>query len=233
MTITPQSAEFDANEFYADLGEVPAARAALTDNSYITINGKKYTYKAKDISVGNNGHIKAPIFEVNANSHLLVSNLYLAIEAKNGVSTVAYNGNSFKVTLDELNNGSALTVKEVKGVNTQNGRKNDVSVSGNTITEVSNNGRHMIAVTLQSNGTDIVDPNEVVYSLGTDGNLGMTSSEASGNDGVYYTYGIYMKYKNGDYTAEDVGTKTLNRKLIVPEKGSIDLIFVLKSEEYK
>lgn len=90
----------------------------------------------------------------------------------------------------------------------------------------------MIAITLEADGTEIVDPKEVIYSLGTDGNLGMTSPESSGNDGKYYTYGIYMKYKNGDYTAEDTKSRVLKRKLIAPGKGSIDVTMTLHAKEY-
>lgn len=215
------------------MGEiVETSRAVLTDDSFITINGKKYTHKNKDISIGNNGHIKAPIFEIE-NGHLLVANLYLIAEAKDGATEVKYNNNTFKVTLGGLTDGTGLTVKDVRGVNTQLNRKNEVTVSGNVVTQNSNNGKHIVAVTLESDGQEVVDPSIVVYALESNGNLGMTSPEDSGDIGDFYTYGIYLKYKNGDYTASDAGTKTINKKLIIPGKGNVSLKFILNAEEYK
>lgn len=208
-------------------------KTTLTDDTSITINGKTYNHKAKDISVGNNTHIKAPVFDVNENNHLLVSNLYLITEAIDGVSEVESGNDTFKVTLEGLNSGSTLTITEVKGVNTQLDRINTVTFDGDkNIVQTSNNGKHMIGITLEANGVKIVSPTDVVYSLGTDGNLGMTSPENSGNNGVYYTYGIYMKYKNGDYTAADAKDKVLKRKLIVPGKGSVDVVMTLHAKEY-
>lgn len=91
----------------------------------------------------------------------------------------------------------------------------------------------MVAVTLEADGQVIDDPNEVVYTLQVNGNIGMTAPEAFGNDGVYYTYGIYTKYKNGDYTAADAGIRNITKTIIVPGKGRVDLKFVLHAEEYK
>lgn len=230
--ITPESAEFDASKWYADLGEL-AGVMPVSDSSYIKINGKKYNHQNKDVSIGNNGHIKAPVFEVDELNHLLVANLYLAAEAKDGIAEVEYGNEMMKATLEGLDNGDVLSVKEIKGVNTQTDRKNQVSVSGSKITQVSNNGKHMIAVTLEADGAEIIDPSETVYALTTSGDLGITSPESTGNNGKFYTYGIYMKYKNGDYEAADIGTKTYTRKLIVPGKGSVTLTFTLKAEEYK
>lgn len=48
-----------------------------------------------------------------------------------------------------------------------------------------------------------------------------------------YTYGIYMKWKDGDYTAEDEEIRTRQRRLIVPGKGYVDVTFVLQAQEYK
>lgn len=123
-----------------------------------------------------------------------------------------------------------LTVKEAKAVNTQTDRKNEVSISGNKISQVSNNGNHLIGVVLEADGQEILNESDTVYALNSNGDLGITAPETIAGEAI--TYGIYMKYKNGDYEAADVGNKTYNRKLIVPGKGSVNLTFTLKAEEY-
>lgn len=203
----------------------------LTDDSYIKINGKKYNHKDRDISIGNNGHIKAPVFDVTDDNHLMVANIYLAAEAKDGIAEVVYGNEQSNVTLQGLDNGDTLVIKDAIAVNTQDGRLNEVTRTGNKIVEKSNNGRHLIGVILQADGADILDGSETVYALNSNGDLGITSPETIG--GVDMTYGIYMKYKDGDYEAADVGTKTYNRRLIVPGKGSVNVTFTLQAEEYK
>lgn len=84
---------------------------------------------------------------------------------------------------------------------------------------------------LEADGQEILDESNTVYALNSNGDLGITAPETIAGDAM--TYGFYMKYKNGDYEAADVGTKTYNRKLIVPGKGSVSLTFTLRAEEYK
>lgn len=218
------------DNFYSDLGELSGVMP-VTDDSYIKINGKKYNHKDRDISIGNNGHIKAPVFDITDDNHLMVANLYLAAEAKDGVAEVVYGNEQANVTLEGLDNGDVLTIARAIPMNTQDGRKNEVTLTGNKIVEKSNNGKHLIGVILQADGNEILDESETVYALNSNGDLGITSPEAFGSDKC--SYGIYMKYKAGDYEAADVGTKTYNRKLIVPGKGSVNVTFTLQAEEYK
>ena len=186
------------------------------------------------ISVGNNGKIKVPVFEVNDDNHLLVSNLYLVAEAKDGITGVIYANDKFEVSLNGLDNGDVLTVKDVKAVNTQADRINTVTLSedGKKVVQISNNGRHMIGVTLEANGAAITDPSEIIYSVYKNGNLGMTTPENTGNGGEFYTYGLYMKYKDGDYTAADAKDITFDIKLVAPGKGHVDMEFILHAQEY-
>ena len=198
--------------------------------SSIFINGVEYDQTDRKISIGNNAYIIAPIFMLD-NNHLTVSNLYLIAGAIDGVNEIKYKDNIFNVTLEGIAHRKLLTINKVEGANTQIDRKNEVSIEGDTITQISNNGKHIIAVTLESDGQIINDTNEVIYSIESNGNMGMTSPESSGADHIY-TYGLYPKYKNGDYSIEEVGTYTRRKRLIVPGKGHIDLIFVLEAEEY-
>lgn len=174
--------------------------------------------------------MSAPVFMVEE-GRLLVANLYLAALAQDGIAKVEAGENAYNVTLEGLNGGDTLTFVEAKAVNTQAGKVNEVTVEGSTITQVSNNGQHMIAVTLEAEGEKIIDANQIVYALRDNGQLGMTTPESTGNNGEMYTYGLYMKYKDGDYTAEDAGEMIQNVNLIVPGKGNVELTFVLNAQE--
>lgn len=137
----------------------------------------------------------------------------------------------FKTTLEGLDNGDVLTVKEVKTLG-QHGNVNKVTVNGNKIIQESDDGRNLVGVVLSADNADILDPSEIVYALNSTGDLGMTSPETI--EGEQVSYAIYLKYKNGGYDASDIKTnRTYNRKLIVPGKGSVDLTFTLKPVEYK
>ena len=174
--------------------------------------------------------MSAPVFMIEE-GRLLVANLYLAALAQDGIAKVEAGKNVYEVTLEGLDGGDTLAFVEAKGVNTQEGKINEVTVEDSTITQVSNNGLHMIAVTLEADGQEIIDANQIVYALRDNGQLGMTTPESIGNNGEMYTYGLYMKYKDGDYEAADAGEMVQNVTLIIPGKGNIELTFVLNAQE--
>lgn len=223
--ITTDSAEFNQDELYSDLGDI-----STSDVESIKINGVEFDNTNKWISLGNNAWMNAPVFMIEE-GRLLVANLYLAALAQDGIANVEAGKNVYEVTLEGLDGGDTLAFVEAKGVNTQEGKINEVTVEDSTITQVSNNGLHMIAVTLEADGQKIIDANQIIYALRDNGQLGMTTPESIGNNGEMYTYGLYMKYKDGDYEAADVGEMVQNVTLIVLGKGNIELTFVLNAQE--
>ena len=222
--INPDSPEFNKDELYSDLGEIKSS-----DVANITINGVTYDNSNKRISIGNNAFIVAPVYLIEDN-HLLVSNFYLTVHAKDGIVTVKTETDAFEVTLEGLDGGDTLALNKAIPAFTQEGRINEVTVDGSTITQVSNSGNHGLAVMLEADGQLLNDADLICYSLLSNGNIGMTTPNAI--DGEMYTYGAYLKYTGADYTAEDATTITSVRTLFVPGKGSIELTFVLEAQEY-
>lgn len=173
------------------------------------------------------------MFTINDDNHLLFSNLHLAAMEQDGKVTIKYGNETFKVELTDLDADAKLTVKSAFGVDNIDGRKNDIVLNGKTIEQTSNNGRQYIAVILEADGQEILDESQVIYTIDKNGNMGMTTPESSKIEGSKYTYGLYIKYKNGDYTATDKGDYTTSKTLIVPGKGNIELTFKLHAEEYE
>lgn len=226
VNITTDSAEFNQDEFYSDLGEITSS-----DINTIKLNDIEYDNSNKKVSIGNNANISAPIFTVTDANHLLVSTLHLAANAKDGIVLVEAGDNAYEVTLEGLDNGDTLTLAGAEGLATQPGRINEVTVDGTTITQVSNNGRHAIGVMLEADGSLINDTNAVIYTISANGNMGMTAPESLDGSDIY-SYVVYVRYVNGDFTADNAKTYTLDRKIVVPGQGNITLTFVLEAQEY-
>lgn len=201
-----------------------------TNIDTIKLNDVKYDNSDKKISIGNNSYILAPVYKVTEEGHLLVSNLHLVAHAKDGITKVETHNEAFEVTLEGLDNGDTLELNRAVPGFTKSGRINEVTVDELKVTQISNNGTQGVGVMLEADGALINDASQIIYTLKPNGNMGITTPEKV--NGEMYTYLVFLKYANRDYTASDVGTYPMTTTLILPGKGSITINFVLEAQEY-
>ena len=163
--LTPESEEVSSLPWYTEIGESEEVDS-------IKINSSEYDKTNKSVSIDKNSFVEGPVFKV-AEGKLLVSTLYLISESLEGKCKIEAGNKIFDVTLDGISEGDGLTLKEAKGANTQEGRENDVQVEGNSITQTSENGKHILGIILKSGEEELTSDSTIIYRIASNKNMGM------------------------------------------------------------
>lgn len=209
--ITPEDPEFD-HELYVEIGDTEEVET-------IKLNDTEYDLTNKYISIGNNGQISMPVFEIYEGK-LYVSLLHMVAEARNNKVSITHGNKIDYATLDNEPGKYTLNIVEASEMNTQPYSINEIKLSGNVIKVKSDDGRHGVYIDIAANNDVLNDEDLVIYRIDQNKNMGITTVEKT-KDGNH-TYGVYPKWKNGGYTADDAGEYKFDTKLIIAGKGSIE-----------
>ena len=224
--------EFPIDDFYVKVGKYSGSAA-----NKITINGTEYTNENKRMGIGQNSWLEAPIWKVE-DKILYVATAWLIAESMPEALTEVKIGNTtynVKVFNDDVTENS-LTVSNVYALNKVEDETFNIAREGSNIAIDSSDGRHIVGVTLELNGEELLDSNDIIYSLAQNGTLSLTTPESiekefgDTTDLQKVTYAIYPAYKNGKYT--DQIEKTVLHKIAIPGKGVIRLNFALTPKNY-
>lgn len=220
-TITKESEEFNNDVVYVNLGEVESSSAKS-----ITINDEEYDNTDKNISIGNNGFIKAPLWKIEGNN-LYVSIFTLAVKTVSDEIKVVCGNNTKVITDANSIPATQLPITQVLALNTQEGYKNDITTSDNNtkIVENSEHGTHAVGIVLQSEGEDILDTS-IYYLYVSELSMGIsTPEEMSGKD---VTFAYYGKYSTKPYTEEE--QRVFNFTILIPAKGAAEFQLTVNCE---
>lgn len=207
--ITTSDADFDSSLVYVNLGNVNST----VDT--ITVNDETIDSTVVGVSIGNNAFLRAPLFKVEDNV-LYVSTVLLVTFAVDEEIKVIAGDNTKYVKDSNIMPSTILPISNVYALNTKEGYTNTVQASDNNtvITQTAGYGTSAVGVTLQSDGTDILD-SQVVYVYRTGLSIGISTPERMDNKDVTFAY--YAKYMNSAYTEEE--TKEFNFVIYVPDSG--------------
>ena len=230
QTYRETDSEFDTDLFYTEVGKYTGESASEVES--VTINGKEYTNEVKRMGIGQNSWLEAPVWKIEGNKVYVVT-AWLIAESMPGTQTeIVVGETTLNVgVLPEDVSENTLAITEVYKLNVLDNQTFNLVREGNTIAIESSYGNHIVGVTLNLDGEDLLDSNDVIYSLADNGTLSLTTPESvekkfgDASDLQKVTYAIYPAFKNGEYVDQE--DKTVLHKIAIPGKGVIRLNFAL------
>lgn len=230
QTYRETDSEFDTDLFYTEIGKYTGESASEVES--VTINGKEYTNEVKRMGIGQNSWLEAPVWKIEGNK-VYVATAWLIAESMPGTQTeIVVGETTLNVgVLPEDVSENTLAITEVYKLNVLDNQTFNLVREGNTIAIESSYGNHIVGVTLNLDGEDLLDSNDVIYSLADNGTLSLTTPESvekkfgDASDLQKVTYAIYPAFKNGEYVDQE--DKTVLHKIAIPGKGVIRLNFAL------
>ena len=230
QTYRETDSEFDTDLFYTEVGKYTGESASEVES--VTINGKEYTNEVKRMGIGQNSWLEAPVWKIEGNK-VYVATAWLIAESMPGTQTeIVVGETTLNVgVLPEDVSENTLAITEVYKLNVLDNQTFNIVREGNTIAIESSYGNHIVGVTLNLDGEDLLDSNDVIYSLADNGTLSLTTPESvekkfgDASDLQKVTYAIYPAFKNGEYVDQE--DKTVLHKIAIPGKGVIRLNFAL------
>ena len=230
QTYRETDSEFDTDLFYTEVGKYTGESASEVES--VTINGKEYTNEVKRMGIGQNSWLEAPVWKIEGNK-VYVATAWLIAESMPGTQTeIVVGETTLNVgVLPEDVSENTLAITEVYKLNVLDNQTFNLVREGNTIAIESSYGNHIVGVTLNLDGEDLLDSNDVIYSLADNGTLSLTTPESvekkfgDASDLQKVTYAIYPAFKNGEYVDQE--DKTVLHKIAIPGKGVIRLNFAL------
>lgn len=230
QTYRETDSEFDTDLFYTEVGKYTGESASEVES--VTINGKEYTNEVKRMGIGQNSWLEAPVWKIEENK-VYVATAWLIAESMPGTQTEIVVGETTLNlgVLPEDVSENTLAITEVYKLNVLDNQTFNLVREGNTIAIESSYGNHIVGVTLNLDGEDLLNSNDVIYSLADNGTLSLTTPESvekkfgDASDLQKVTYAIYPAFKNGEYVDQE--DKTVLHKIAIPGKGVIRLNFAL------
>ena len=230
QTYRETDSEFDTDLFYTEVGKYTGESASEVES--VTINGKEYTNEVKRMGIGQNSWLEAPVWKIEGNK-VYVATAWLIAESMPGTQTeIVVGETTLNVgVLPEDVSENTLAITEVYKLNVLDNQTFNLVREGNTIAIESSYGNHIVGVTLNLDGEDLLNSNDVIYSLADNGTLSLTTPESvekkfgDASDLQKVTYAIYPAFKNGEYVDQE--DKTVLHKIAIPGKGVIRLNFAL------
>lgn len=236
--ITAENEEFNSEYYYIELGDYEG-----TAPEEISIGDSVYDDTEHTLSIGNNVHLKAPVWKIE-NDKLYVATTWLLAESLPNKDTVITAGEEeYTVTVfDSDVNGDAFSVVNALPLYSVSGALNTAEFNYNsetgvtTVTHTSSDGRQAVGIILNDGTVDILDEGLPIYALNQSGNMGFTlagydSSVNGGERDTLNTFSLYEKWKEGAFSLEDAQDPIIY-KLAIPGKGTVSVTFVLVIPSY-